>query len=173
MWQYQVGFFGNTLDIVKFSPSVRVSNAFWIEVQYDLSYGRFDAGKYLDAKGSFPHREGRFTDHVLDSRLNYNSNNQWLTSTTIQYNNTESFVGLNFRLNYIYRPDDDFFFYLQPRPPRGRSAQWTTRPQRRVQPYIFVRFLSRRVRFSVRRSSVGRRLPRFIRRAWDLQQLRF
>ena len=62
------------------------------------------------SEGNFPNSKASFTDHVINSRVNYNFNNQWLTSTSIQYNNTDSFVGFNFRLNYIYRPGDDFFF---------------------------------------------------------------
>jgi Domain of unknown function (DUF5916)/Carbohydrate family 9 binding domain-like len=110
MWQHHAGFFGGKLDSVNFSPSVRISNAFSVEVEYSLNHGRFEAGQYMDATGNFPDREGSFTDHVINSRVNYNFNNQWLTSTSIQYNNTDSFVGFNFRLNYIYRPGDDFFF---------------------------------------------------------------
>jgi hypothetical protein len=64
----------------------------------------------MDGKGNFPSQDGRFTDHVINSRINYNFNNRWPTSTAIQYNNTDSFIGFNFRLNYIYRPGDDFFF---------------------------------------------------------------
>ena len=50
-----------------------------------------------------------FTDHNLSVRVNYNITNQWLTSTIVQYNNTENFFGFNYRLNYIFRPGDDFF----------------------------------------------------------------
>ena len=50
-----------------------------------------------------------FTDHNVSLRLNYNFNNQWLTSTIVQYNTSEDFFGFNFRLNYIFRPGDDFF----------------------------------------------------------------
>ena len=32
-----------------------------------------------------------------------------MTSTIVQYNNTREIKGINFRLNYIYRPGDDFF----------------------------------------------------------------
>ena len=48
-------------------------------------------------------------DHVVNFRTYYNPNNQWLTTTTIQYNNVDSFAGINFRLNYIFRPGDDLF----------------------------------------------------------------
>jgi len=78
-----------------------------IAVQSDYDYGR----------ATLPDRfcPGRtdgdcgFTDHNVSTRLNYNINNQWLTSTIVQYNNTENFFGFNFRLNYIFRPGDDFF----------------------------------------------------------------
>ena len=33
----------------------------------------------------------------------------WLTSTIVQYNNVDHLWGVNFRLNYIFRPGDDFF----------------------------------------------------------------
>ena len=45
----------------------------------------------------------------MNFRVNYNFNNQWLTTTTLQYNNVDSFAGINFRLNYIFRPGDDIF----------------------------------------------------------------
>ena len=32
-------------------------------------------------RGVFPQRSGAFTDHVINTRINYNFNNQWLTST--------------------------------------------------------------------------------------------
>ena len=50
-----------------------------------------------------------FTDHLVKARLEYNFNNQWLTSTTLQYNSSDQFWGVNVRLNYIFRPGDDFF----------------------------------------------------------------
>jgi hypothetical protein len=45
----------------------------------------------------------------VNARVNFNLNNRWLTTTTIQYNNADDFWGYNFRLNYIFRPGDDFF----------------------------------------------------------------
>ena len=41
--------------------------------------------------------------------MNYSLNNRWLTSTVLQYNNADDLWGLNVRLNYIFRPGDDFF----------------------------------------------------------------
>ncbi len=37
---------------------------------------------------------------------------KWLTSTRIQYNSGYDVIGLNFRLNYIYRPGDDLFIVI-------------------------------------------------------------
>jgi hypothetical protein len=52
---------------------------------------------------------GDFTQHVLNLTANYALNNQWLTSTTLQWDNIDRFGGVHFRLNYIFRPGDDFF----------------------------------------------------------------
>ena len=65
------------------------------------------SGDYRIVDASLPY--GRFTDHTLNARVNYSFNNQWLTSTIMQYDRSTSFLGVNFRLNYIYRPGSDFF----------------------------------------------------------------
>ena len=107
-WRYHYGFFGGDhLNSLILEPRLRLSEQLSVETRYELS----------DA--AFP--QGEFIDHTIDTRVNYNFNNQWLTSTTIQYNsvdssgsaiqhlNSNSFWGVNFRLNYIFRPGDDFF----------------------------------------------------------------
>ncbi|MBI4459887.1 MAG: carbohydrate binding family 9 domain-containing protein [Acidobacteria bacterium] len=89
------GYFGGRLTEWNFSPRLKVSNNLSFDLQYiinDATFGETD-----------------FLDHVVNLRANYNFNNQWLTTTTIQYNNADAFTGLNFRLNYIFRPGDDFF----------------------------------------------------------------
>ncbi|MBI4455659.1 MAG: carbohydrate binding family 9 domain-containing protein [Acidobacteria bacterium] len=53
--------------------------------------------------------EGGFRSHLINSKISYAFNTRWLTSTTFQYNSAGSFAGINFRLNYIYRPGDNFF----------------------------------------------------------------
>jgi hypothetical protein len=53
--------------------------------------------------------QGRFTSHLVNSQINYAFSNRWLTSATVQYGNLTRLVASNFRLNYIYRPGDDFF----------------------------------------------------------------
>ena len=53
--------------------------------------------------------QGRFKSHLINSQVNYAFTNRWLTSTTVQYNSLGLLAAVNFRLNYIYRPGDDFF----------------------------------------------------------------
>lgn len=53
--------------------------------------------------------QGGLASSVINNRINYNFNNRWLTSTTIQYDNVEDLFNINFRLNFIYRVGDDFF----------------------------------------------------------------
>ena len=108
-WQTHYGFFGGKLSTVALQPRLKLTEQLSIETQYELNHATFRPGKFTNEAGTFPDREGRFTDHVVNTRINYNFSNQWLTSTTVQYNNTDSFLGFNFRLNYIFRPGDDFF----------------------------------------------------------------
>ncbi len=49
------------------------------------------------------------TFHQVNSGLNFAFSRKWLTSTTLQYNSDRDVIGINFRLNYIYRPGDDLF----------------------------------------------------------------
>ena len=52
---------------------------------------------------------GNFTAQAINTRFNYNFSNRLLTDTTVQYNNVRDEFAVNFRLNFIYRPGDDFF----------------------------------------------------------------
>ena len=52
---------------------------------------------------------GEFSSRVSNIRINYNFTNNWLTTTTLQHDNINDLVNVNFRLNWIYRPGDDFF----------------------------------------------------------------
>lgn len=54
-------------------------------------------------------REGAFTTHVLNARMNVNLSNRWLTTTLAQYDSASRRDVVFFRLNYIYRPGDDVF----------------------------------------------------------------
>jgi hypothetical protein len=85
---------GKAYDI-KFTPTWKASS--------NLSF----TGDYRIVTASLPY--GQWTDHTVNGRVNYSFNNQWLTSTIVQYDRTSSFFGVNFRLNYIYRPGSDVF----------------------------------------------------------------
>ncbi|MCZ6492112.1 MAG: DUF5916 domain-containing protein [Acidobacteria bacterium] len=120
-WQKHYGFFGGELHSLRILPRLRLSEQLSVEPHYTLNRVRFPAGTYSDSTdedGNFPDQDGAFTDHIVNARVNYNFNNQWLTSTTIQYNSADSFLGFNFRLNYIFRPGDDFFLVYN----EGRRA---------------------------------------------------
>lgn len=96
---------GGSLYQYTFRPRVKISEQFSVEAEYQLNRAslpsRFCVNRSATGCG--------FTDHNLNARINYNFSNQWLTSTILQYNNADNFVGFNFRLNYIFRPGDDFF----------------------------------------------------------------
>ena len=110
VYQRHYGFFGGDLRTLQLGPRLKMTEQLSFETQYELNRGTFQAGKFSqEVGGPLSDQEGRFTDHVVNTRINYNFNNQWLTSTTVQYNNNDSLLGFNFRLNYIFRPGDDFF----------------------------------------------------------------
>ena len=52
---------------------------------------------------------GDFTTQVINSRVNVNLTNRWLTSATVRYDNVTSGFLFNLRLHYIYRPNDGLF----------------------------------------------------------------
>jgi hypothetical protein len=102
-----VGYYGGgTLHDINFSPRVRLTDQLSAQISYGINRATFPERYCVVQDG-----DGcGFTDHLINARVNYNFNNQWLTSTIIQYNNEGHFWGYNFRLNYIFRPGDDFFF---------------------------------------------------------------
>jgi hypothetical protein len=105
-YAHNMGYWGSgTLHDITFSPRVRLTNQFSAQISYGINKATFPARVCVDKTKS----ECGFTDHIINTRINFNLNNQWLTSTTIQYNNADNFLGFNFRLNYIFRPGDDFF----------------------------------------------------------------
>ena len=89
------GYYGGNMNKMTFRPLFKVNENFSVETEYEID----------DA--SLP--GGDFTQHAVNFRLNYSLNNQWLTSTTLQYDRLDDFFGFHFRLNYIFRPGDDFF----------------------------------------------------------------
>ena len=96
VYQPQWGYFGSeTSHRVRIAPRIKISQSLTLMPGYTLN------------KASFP--QGKLNDHVVDTGIEYAFNNQWLTTTVIQYNNTDSIFAMQFRLNYIFRPGDDFF----------------------------------------------------------------
>jgi hypothetical protein len=93
--RHQRGFYGGSNTEFSWSPLWKASP--------NLSFGP----SYQVTRVSLP--LGRFTSHLINSQVNYAYSNRWLTATTVQYNSLARLVAVNFRLNYIYRPGDDFF----------------------------------------------------------------
>lgn len=89
------GFYGGSNTQISWSPLLKVSKNLSVSPRY-----RFN-------QVTLP--QGSFNSHLINSQFNYAFSTRWLTSTTVQYNNTTHFAGINLRLNYIYRPGDDFF----------------------------------------------------------------
>jgi hypothetical protein len=103
---HHMGYWGSgTLHDLAFSPRVRLTDQLSAQISYSINKATFPVSACVDKTKS----QCGFTDHVINTRINFNFNNQWLTSTTVQYNNADHFWGYNFRLNYIFRPGDDFF----------------------------------------------------------------
>ena len=94
-FQQQWGFYGGSNTEVTWSPLWKASPNLSISPAYQWS------------RVSLP--QGKFTAHLINSQVNYAFNNRWLTATTVQYNSLARLSAVNFRLNYIYRPGDDFF----------------------------------------------------------------
>ncbi|MBI2820145.1 MAG: carbohydrate binding family 9 domain-containing protein [Acidobacteria bacterium] len=89
------GHLGGDVHRFVFSPQIKLLQGLTLAPSYNIN------------KATYP--SGSFTDHVVNTGIEYAFNNQWLTSTILRYNNTDSFFGVQFRLNYIFRPGDDFF----------------------------------------------------------------
>ncbi|MBI2818798.1 MAG: carbohydrate binding family 9 domain-containing protein [Acidobacteria bacterium] len=89
------GYYGGNYYFWRFGPVLKVTQNLSLGVDYTVNDITLPGGS--------------FVDHIVNARVNYAFNNQWLTSTTIQYDRESSFLGFNFRLNYIFRPGDDFF----------------------------------------------------------------
>ncbi|MBI4479803.1 MAG: carbohydrate binding family 9 domain-containing protein [Acidobacteria bacterium] len=122
-WGWNVGYYGvGTLHEFDINPRLRLTNQLSVQVSYGINKATFPVSVCVDKS-----KNGcGFTDHVVNARVNYNLNNQWLTSTVLQYNNADGFWGYNFRLNYIFRPGDDFFLIYN----EGRQIDGTNHNSR-------------------------------------------
>jgi hypothetical protein len=100
--QREFGFWDGDRTTLSLNPRIKVSPNLSFQINY-----RFDD---IQLQG------GDLTSHVSNVRMNYNFTNNWLTSTTLQYDSVQDLVNINFRLNWIYRRGDDFFLvYSQTR----------------------------------------------------------
>ncbi len=103
-FSHRRGFYGGNMYKWQFTPLLKLTENLSVNVNYLINDATLPGGS--------------FVDHVVNTRINYAFNNQWLTSTTLQHDNRTSFLGVNFRLNYIFRPGDDFFLVYN----EGRRA---------------------------------------------------
>ena len=109
----QWGFYGGQSSEVVWNPIWKASRNLSIAPSYQFN------------RVSVP--LGKFSSHLINSQVNYAFTNRWLTSTTAQYSSLSRLTVMNFRLNYIYRPNDDFFLiYNESRTLAGGSVsnQW-------------------------------------------------
>jgi hypothetical protein len=79
------------------NPVFKLSSRFSADMAYSLNRIGLFGGELV-------------TFHQVNSGINVALSRKWLTSTTLQYNSDRNRIGVNFRLNYIYRPGDDLFF---------------------------------------------------------------
>jgi hypothetical protein len=94
-FQRENDFWSGSRTTLNLNPSIKWSR----NLSFDLSF-RLD-----DVDLPF----GKFSSKVSNVEINYNLTNRWLTKTTLQYDSLQSEFGINFRLNWIYRPGDDLF----------------------------------------------------------------
>jgi hypothetical protein len=94
-YSHRAGYYGGNMHKFQITPTVKLNEHFSVENNYEVGFATLP--------------NGEFAQHVANVGINYSLNNQWLTSTTLQWDNIESFFGMHFRLNYIFRPGDDFF----------------------------------------------------------------
>ena len=100
-------FYSGRRQYVRITPAFKPGSVMSIEASYELN------------DVTLP--EGAFTTHVLNTRMNLNVSNRWLTTTLLQYDSASRRQVLFARLNYIYRPGDDLFVVINRSADRGSS----------------------------------------------------
>ncbi len=88
-------FYSGNRRYVQFTPGIKPSSVLSLEARYEFN--------------DVSLREGAFKTHVLNGRMNLNVSNRWLTTTLVQYDSASKRQTLFFRVNYIYRPNDNVF----------------------------------------------------------------
>jgi len=94
-YQRENGFWGGNRTSMTINPRIKFSQNLSFQLQYKLDDVKLPSGE--------------FSSRVSNIRINYNFTNNWLTTTTLQHDNIKDLWNVNFRLNWIYRPGDDFF----------------------------------------------------------------
>jgi len=91
----ETGFWDGGRHVVRLRPVLRLSDKLSLRPVYSVDW--------ISIGGQDQ------TVQILNARINYSFTNKWLVSLTSQYNSLNDVTGFNLRLNYIYRPGDDFF----------------------------------------------------------------
>ncbi len=94
-FQREVDFWDGERTTLNLNPSIKWSKNLSFDIQYRLDDVVLPGGE--------------FSSSVSNIGINYNFTNNWLTTTTLQYDNLSDLFNIHFRLNYIYRPGDDLF----------------------------------------------------------------
>jgi len=108
-----VGFFGGDRTQLKLNPEIKFSKNLLVNIGYTLDDVHVP--------------QGSFRAHTINSRANYSFSNNLLTSVTISRNSLSSLFNARFRLNYIFRKNDNFFLvYDEGHGADGRSRRALT-----------------------------------------------
>ena len=94
-YTFQGHYFGGKRHSWLFRPQWKPFPSLILDLNYDFQNIRLP--------------EQRFYSHVINLAVNYSLSTSLITSTVLQYNHKAQVKGINFRLNYIYRPGDDLF----------------------------------------------------------------
>ena len=98
-YRYEPGYYGEggRRHQWQINPVFKLTSGFSADMAYSINKIGLSEGEEL------------VTFHQVNSSINVALSRKWLTSTTLQYNSDRDVIGINFRLNYIYRPGDDLF----------------------------------------------------------------
>jgi hypothetical protein len=94
VFQPQWGYFGGKLYQLQLRPRITASRSLTLVPGYSLNMATTS--------------QGDFTDHIVNAGIDQAFNNQWLISSSIQYNNADAIAAMQFQLNYLFRPGDRF-----------------------------------------------------------------
>jgi len=98
-YAYQGDYFGGTRAYWLIGPQWKPTPSLIVDLDYDFEDIRLP--------------QKQFYSHIVNLGINYSLSTRLITSTVLQYNNLEKIKGVNFRLNYIYRPGDDLFIVFR------------------------------------------------------------